>query len=183
VADEMDKEPEDLTGLTDDERRKLGRAPDPVLPGQDRPKVNPPRPVAISFWFWLAASLVIVAGQIFTVINKQSIIDSLIKRSRDAGQKFDPGQLASGTTTLIWTFFVGGLVFSGLLMLFAYKAREGTRSARTVLTGLAVVSVLFQLVFLQGLFAEASALLLVIALVLLYLPGVSEYFPKVGKKL
>ena len=68
-------------------------------------------------------------------------------------------------------------------MLFAYKAREGTRSARTVLTGLAVLSVLFQLLFLQGLFADVSALLLVIALVLLYLPRVAEYFPKVGKKL
>ncbi|HKN53234.1 MAG TPA: hypothetical protein VJX66_12065 [Amycolatopsis sp.] len=179
----MDKDPEDLTGLTDDERRKLGRAPDPVLPGQVVPKVTPPRPVAISFWVWLAASVVIVAGQIYTVLNKQAIIDDLTKRTRETGKQFDPAQLASGTTTLIWTLFVGGVVFAALLMLFAYKAREGTRSARTVLTGLAVLSVLFQLLFLQGLFADVSALLLVIALVLLYLPRVAEYFPKVGKKL
>jgi hypothetical protein len=52
-----------------------------------------------------------------------------------------------------------------------------------VLTVLAVLAVLFQAVVFRSPITILSALLLVIALLLLYLPSVSGYFPKVGRKL
>ncbi len=174
---------EDLTGLTDDERRKLGRSPDPVLPGQEVQKASPPGVVQASFWLWVIGGLVLIGGQVLTLDLKQQLIDRLIKQNREAGRQVDPAAVASGTTTFVWMLFVGAVVFALLIALFAYKAREGTRSARTVLTVLAILTVLFQLAFFSNLPSVLATLLFVIALVLLYLPSVSGYFPKVGKKL
>ncbi len=173
---------EDLTGLTDDERRKLGRSPDPVLPGQVTTQVTPPGPVQVSFWFWLAGGLVLIGGQVLTLVLKQQLIDQLIKQNREAGRQFDAAAVASGTTTLVWVLFVGAVVFALLMALFAYKAREGTRSARTVLTWLAIACVLFQFALFSNLPSVIATLLFVIALVLMYLPSVRDYFPKAGSK-
>ena len=173
---------EDLTGLTDDERRKRGRAPDPVLPGQPAPKVTPPPQVQWSFWLWIAGGVVLIGGQVFTLLVKQPLIDALVKQSRAAGQKVDEAALASGATKAFWLLLGGAVVFAVLIALFAYKAREGTRSARTVLTGFAVACVLFQLGIFYNLPSIAATLLFVIALLLMYLPKVADYFPKAGRK-
>jgi hypothetical protein len=177
---ENDKE--DLSGLTDDERRKMGRSPDPLLPGESAPKAAPPGPVQASFWLWLIGGVVLIGGQVLTLALKQQLIDQLIKQNREAGRQVDPAAVAGGTTTFVWLLFVGAVVFALLIALFAYKAREGTRSARTVLTGLAIACVLFQFAFFSNLPSLLAVLVFVIALVLLYLPSVSGYFPKAGKK-
>ncbi|MEC3975331.1 hypothetical protein [Amycolatopsis sp. H20-H5] len=166
---------------TDDERRSLGQAPDPVLPGQTAPVYDVPRLVAVSFWFWIASGVVLIAGQVYSLIIKQQLIDALVKQTNDPN--LSPAKIASGTTTLLWTLFGGAVVFAVLLALFAYKAREGTRSARSVLTVLAILAVLFQAVVFRSPITVLSALLLVIALLLLYLPASTDYFPKVGRKL
>ncbi|SFW48305.1 hypothetical protein [Amycolatopsis australiensis] len=173
---------EDLSGLTDDERRKLGRSPDPVLPGQPAPKANPPGAVQASFWLWLAGGLVLIGGQVFTLAIKQQLIDALVRQSRERGQQVDAAAIANGATTAFWLLLGGAVVFSLLIALFAYKAREGTRSARTVLTGFAVACVLFQLGIFYSVPSIIATLLFVIALVLMYLPAVAGYFPKAGKK-
>lgn len=173
---------EDLTGLTDDERRKLGRSPDPVLPGQSAPAADPPGPVRVSFWLWLAGGLVLIGGQVFTLAIKQQLIDALIRQNRESGKQVDEAALANGATTAFWLLLGGSVVFSLLIALFAYKAREGTRSARTVLTGFAVACVLFQLGIFFSMPSIIATLLFVIALILMYLPAVSGYFPKAGRK-
>ncbi|WUL72136.1 hypothetical protein OG943_39760 [Amycolatopsis sp. NBC_00345] len=171
-------------GLTSDRLRVKGRSPDPVLPGQTAPVVNPPTPVKFSFWLWIAAGVVVIVGQAYTLLIKDQLITELVKQNQQGtGQKVAPDQIASGTNTLVWLLLIGGVVFAVLLGLFAWKAREGTRSARSVLTGLAIVCVLFQIVIFYNFFTLIAAFLLLIALVLMYLPGVAEYFPKVGKKL
>jgi hypothetical protein len=177
-----ERDTEDLTGLNDDERRKLGRSPDPLMPGQSPPKATPPLLVQVSFWLWLAGGVVLIGGQVFTLVIKQQLIDLLIKQSRDAGQQVDPAAMASGATKAFWLLFAGSVVFALLVALFAYKAREGTRSARTVLTGLAVACVFFQLGIFYSLPSIVATLLLVVALILMYLPAVAGYFPKAGKK-
>lgn len=173
---------EDLTGLTDDERRKLGRAPDPLLPGEFSRKASPPAFVQVSFWLWLAGGVVLIGGQVLTLFLKQQLIDQLAKQNREAGKQVDAAQLASGTTTLIWVLLVGAVVFALLIALFAYKAREGTRSARTVLIWLGVACVLFQFALFSNLPSVIAALLFVIAGVFMYLPGTAHYFPKAGTK-
>ncbi|EOD67515.1 hypothetical protein [Amycolatopsis vancoresmycina] len=174
---------EDLTGLTDDERRKLGRSPDPVLPGAKAPKAKPPRPVAVSFWLWLAGGVLLVLGYVQLMVGKSAVIDRYVKGTTDP--KISPQMIADGVTAMLWFLLVGSAVFTLLFLLFAYKAREGTRSARTVLTVLPIVMVLLIFTFAPVLtyLTLVAVLLFVIALVLLYLPSVSGYFPKVGKKL
>ncbi|MBB4686597.1 hypothetical protein [Amycolatopsis jiangsuensis] len=176
-------QPRDQDKLTDDQLRKLGRAPDPVLPGQTAAKASPPRPVHLAFVLVVVAAVVLVAGQVVTVLYKQQLVDEAIRQSAQSGQKFDAGQVQANATTLVWALFVGALCFGALMVLFAWKSREGTRSARTVVTLLAVLGLVFQLGLVRSVFSVVSSLLLVIALVLLYLPSVAEYFPKVGKKL
>lgn len=179
----------DSTGdETDDERRAQGMAPDPILPGQEPPKITVPKPVQISFWLWIAAGVVLVAGQILLLSMKQRLIDEVVKQitsQPQPGAPSDPAQIASGLTTLLWVLLVGAIAFAAFFALFAYKAREGTRSARSVLTGLAIVLVLVELVFFRGalnLFLLLSTLLTAIALMLMYLPSVADHFPKVGRK-
>ncbi|ANN20952.1 hypothetical protein SD37_38775 [Amycolatopsis orientalis] len=174
---------------TDDERRKRGRAPDPILPGQEAPKHTVPKPVAISFWLWIATGVVLVAGQIALLVLKQELTDGIIKQITEnpvPGQPVDPAQIASGVNTLLWMLLGGAVTFAVLFALFAYKAREGTRSARTVLTVGAVFLVAVELFVLRGalnVFLLVATLLTAIALILLYLPSVAAYFPKVGRKL
>lgn len=174
---------EDLTGLTDDERRKLGRSPDPVLPGERAAKAAPPRPVAVSFWLWLAGGVVLILGYVQLMAGKSAVVDRFVQGTTDP--KITRQVIEDGVTAMLWFLLVGAIVFTLLFLLFAYKAREGTRSARTVLTVLPIVMVLLIFTFAPVLtyLTLVAVLLFVIALVLLYLPSVSDYFPKVGKKL
>lgn len=167
---------------TDDQRRARGLPPAPSLPGDERPKVNPPTPVKVSFALFLVAGLVLIAGFGLTLTAKQEIIDTLVEMNNDE-QRISNEQIASGTTTLLWTLLFGAVVFAVLFALFAYKAREGTRSARTVLTVLAVVLLLFQLLLFSNLVTLAAAFLALVATALLYLPTVQDYYPKVPKSL
>ncbi|WP_414936079.1 hypothetical protein [Amycolatopsis sp. cmx-11-51] len=172
---------------TDDERRRRGRAPDPILPGQEAPKPTVPKPVAISFWLWITTGLFLLAGPVYLLIGRQTVIDEFSRQNaeqRDPALKVDPARIVDGVDGLILNLFVGAITFALLFALFAYKAREGTRSARTVLTVLAVVLALIGLFYLAGaIFVVLGTLLAVIALILMYLPSVAGYFPKAGREL
>jgi hypothetical protein len=173
---------EDLAGLTDDERRKRGGAPDPVLPGEQAPKVTPPRPVVVSFWLWVAGGAVLILGYVQLLTSKSAIIDQYVKGTTDP--KYTPQMIADGVTSRLWYMLFGSIIFVLLFLLFAYKAREGTRSARTVLTVLPIVMLLliFVIAPILNYLTLVAVLLFVIALVLLYLPSVRDYFPKAGRK-
>ncbi|MEU8636615.1 hypothetical protein AB0C38_30975 [Amycolatopsis sp. NPDC048633] len=173
---------EDLSGLTDDERRKKGRSPDPLMPGQKAPKATPPRPVAISFWLWLAGGVVLILSYVQLLTSKSAVIDQYVKGTTDP--KYTPQMIADGVTALLWYLLGGAIVFVLLFLLFAYKAREGTRSARTVLTVLPIVMVLLIMVVapIINYLTLVAVLMFVIALVMMYLPSVAGYFPKAGRK-
>jgi hypothetical protein len=173
---------DDLSGLNDDERRKLGHAPDPVLPGQSAPKAAPPRVVSWSFWLWLAGGVLLILSYVQLLTSKSAVIDQFVKATTD--EKYSPQMIADGVTTLLWYLLGGSVVFVLLFLLFAYKAREGTRSARTVLTILPVVMLVLILTIapIINFLTLAAVLVFVIALVLLYLPSVAGYFPKAGKR-
>lgn len=179
---EKDEHTEDLTGLTDDERRKRGRAPDPVLPGEVAPKASPPSTVAVSFWLWVAGGVALIAGYIQLRIDKLAITQLYIENTHD--ERITPEQIITGVDRLLWFLLVASIVFSLLFALFAYKAREGTRSARTVLTILPIVLLLLIMVTVPVLkiLTVLGILLLVVALILLYVPASAPYFPKAGRK-
>ncbi|WP_051166307.1 hypothetical protein [Amycolatopsis orientalis] len=174
--------PDEFTGLTDDERRKRGRAPDPVLPGQDAPKATPPLEVHAAFALAILATVIIVVGQVVLVAVKQQFADAIMKQQQP-GHSITLEQAQSTANFFVWAMLIGALCFGGLLVLFAWKAREGTRSARTIATLLAVLGIVFELGIPRNIYALASSLALVAMLILLYLPKVRDYFPKVGKKL
>lgn len=94
--------PDDLSGLTDDERRKRGRAPDPVLPGQIAPKAKPPTPVHVAFVLAIVAVVLVVIGQVVTVLLKQQLVDHAIEQVRQSGQKVDPAQVQANANVLVW---------------------------------------------------------------------------------
>jgi hypothetical protein len=166
---------------TDDERRKAGLSPATSQPGQRAPKFTGPRSVNVSFWLWVAGVAILVLSQTYYLIIKNQVIDAYVKQNTDP--KITRAQWEASIPVLLWVVFVGSLVFGALLILFAYKAREGTRSARTVVTVLAVVTALFYFFIFNTTFAVLAILLFVIAVILLYLPSVQPYFPKVGRKL
>lgn len=173
---------DDLSGLTDDERRKLGRAPDPVLPGQLASKAAPPRPVWWSFWLWLGGGVLLFLSYVQLLSSKSAVIAQFVEGTKDS--KYSPQMIADGVTTLLWYLLGGSVVFVLLFLLFAYKAREGTRSARTVLTILPIVMLVLIMVIapIINFLTLAAVLVFVVALVLLYLPSVAGYFPKAGKR-
>jgi peptidoglycan/LPS O-acetylase OafA/YrhL len=180
VADEYDKDTQDLNGLTDDERRKLGGAPDPVLPGEQAPKVTPPTPVKWSFWLWIVGGVLLILSYVQLLSSKSAIIAQVTERTKDP--KYTPQMIADGITSRLWYMLFGSIVFVLLFVLFAYKAREGTRSARTVVTVLPVVMVLLILVIapIINFLTVAALIVLIVAIALLYVaPG---YFPKAGRK-
>jgi hypothetical protein len=175
-------EENDPADQTDDERRAAGLSPKAIEPGKPSPGAFAPTPVKVSFWLWIASGVIYIAGYIVILASKQTIIDSIVKGNKDP--KISADTIASSVTTLLWMLVTGAVVFAVLFALFAYKAREGTRSARTVLTVLFVLTLAFQfLLQLFGLVTVLAQLLALIALLLMYLPSVQGYFPKVGRKL
>ncbi|QYN24714.1 hypothetical protein [Amycolatopsis sp. DSM 110486] len=146
-------------------------------------KAKAPGPVQAAFILTIVASVVLLIGQVVTIFFKQQLVDQAVKATAP-GRKLDMAQLESNATTLVWALFVGALCYSIIMVLFAYKAREGTRSARSVVTMLALLGLVFQLGLVRSVFSVVSSLLLVILVALLYVPSTSrDYFPKVGKKL
>ncbi|MCU1684872.1 MAG: hypothetical protein JWQ81_5611 [Amycolatopsis sp.] len=171
---------------TDDERRAAGLSPATSSPGQRAPKFVGPRAVNVSFWLWVVGVVVLVLSQAFLLLIKGQVVDIYVKQNQDP--KITREQWESAISVLLWVVLIGAVVFGALIALFAYKMREGTRSARTVVTVLAIVTTLFYFIlfyinFPTNIFSVFAILLFVIAVVLLYLPSVQPYFPKVGRKL
>lgn len=170
----------DESHQSDERRRKAGLPPEPRPPGEKREPVNPPAPVKVSVALWGLAGLLLAGGFGYTLSAKEEVIRALIDMN---DPRVTPEQIREGTESFLWVLFIGALVFAILYWLFAYKAREGTRSARTILTVLAVITLVFQMVLFSNLFTLASAFFAAVAVVLMYLPNVSYYFPKVPKTL
>ncbi|MQA08297.1 MAG: hypothetical protein GEU98_07035 [Pseudonocardiaceae bacterium] len=152
----------------------------PVMPTADeaaaqRPGANAPKLVHYSFWLWIGTGVFAVFGAGLAFTAKEAMIEQAVNRNRNA--RVTPEQIADGANTLLWSLLIGSLILAALYALFGYKAREGTRSARTTLAVLTVITVLFQFFFgsIIGLF---SALLAVVALVLLFMPSTRDYFPR-----
>lgn len=162
---------------SDDERRRRGLSPE----SPPAAEADPPKPVKVSFWLWLAAGVLLIAVMALQFAFKQQYVDLVMKSNHDA--KVTRDSVAAGYTQAVWVLLLGAVVLAVLFVLFAYKAREGTRSARTVLTVLVVLLLLVQVV---GRVASLSTLLVtlvaLVALMMMYLPSVLPYFPKAGRR-
>ena len=166
---------------TDDERRSEGLSPKAHPAGEPSPGSFAPILVKISFWLWVAGVTVLLLTHIIFLIIQDRFVDAAVSRNTDA--RFTDQQVTASTIFALWIAFVASVVFGALIVLFAYKAREGTRSARNVLVVLAVLTTLFYALLFDSQYAILAVLLFLIALLLMYLPSVQAYFPKVGRKL
>jgi hypothetical protein len=152
---------------------------EPVMPTADEAAVfrraldQRPTPVRYSLVVWITAGACGVLNAIILLANKQSLIDSWI-RTKEPNVSNE--QIARGASTLLWMFMIAAVVFAVLFTLFAYKAQDGIRRARLMLTLLCLLTVLFYFLILPTPFGLMAALLAAAATVLMYLPSSNRYF-------
>lgn len=164
---------------SDDQRRARGLPPAPQLPGEPDPeRPEPPKQVNTGFGLIVAASVVLVLAFVLQLLDKDALTEQLIPQNTD--QNITNAQIAAGVESMLWALVVGAIAVGGLMVLFAWKARQGTRSARTVVTVLVVVIALFSLLG-GGYVVIVAVLLALCGAALMYLPSVDPYFPRVVK--
>ncbi len=171
-------------------RPKLEKAPpisadEPVMPtareaaaraqAKRRFEEPAPRTLRISFYFFVAAGLIWLASMVVSLIYKQDIIDAQIEASK--GTELTPDQIANGVTQILWIVTIAAVTFTVFLGLFGYKATEGTRRARTLVTIFGVVLVLFHLLLNGTPPGILSAMFCLVGLALLWSPSARRYFP------
>lgn len=135
----------------------------------------PPRTLRFSFYFFAASGLVWLVSAIIFLINKQVIIDAQVE-SNDR-RDITAEQIASAVNQLLWFYLVIALVFAVFLSLFGWKATEGTRRARTLVTIFSAIMLIFHLLLFSTQFGVLSALLALIGLALLWSPSARACFP------
>jgi hypothetical protein len=134
-----------------------------------------PRTLRISFYFFVASGLIWLASMVISLIYKQDIIDAQIEASK--GTDLTPDQIANGVTQILWIVTIAALTFTVFLGLFGYKATEGTRRARTLVTIFGTVLVLFHLLLNGTPPGILSAMFCLVGLALLWSPSARKYFP------
>ncbi len=118
-----------------------------------------------AFYLFVASGVVWVFGSVAALVIKQSLIDDQIKRNTDP--KISPEQISSAVNQVLWLALILSVTFAVFMALFGYKATEGTRRARTLVTIFGTIVVLFHLLLNGTLIGLLSAFLGLAALALL----------------
>lgn len=134
-----------------------------------------PRTLRISFYFFVASGLIWLVSMVASMIYKQDIIDAEIERNTDP--KLSPEQITNGVTQILWIVLIAAVTFTVFLALFGYKATEGTRRARTLVTIFSAVLILFHLLLNGTPPGILSAMFAIVGLALLWSPSARRYFP------
>ncbi|MEV6608000.1 hypothetical protein [Kutzneria sp. NPDC051319] len=132
-----------------------------------------PQPVQISFWIWVATAALGVIGAVVGFTQRDAAVAAL--RGSASVRGLTEAQIQTAATVGVAVAAVFAIIFAGLYVLFAFKARAGRNWARIVLTVLTVLHVL-SLATGFSVLAGISALAAVVALVLLYLPASSQFY-------
>jgi hypothetical protein len=135
----------------------------------------PPRTLHLSFYFFTAAGLIWLANAVQYLVYKQEIIDQQVELNQNPD--ITPQQINDALTQIIWIMLIAAVAFTVFLGLFGYKATEGTRRARTLVTIFAVILVFFHIMFNLTQLGILSALLGLVALSLLWSRSSRAYFP------
>ena len=135
----------------------------------------PPRTLRFSFYFFTGSGLIWLLSMVASLIYKQDIINNEIKRNQNPD--ITPEQISAAVNQILWIVTVAALAFTIFLALFGYKATEGTRRARTLVTIFATMLVLFQLLLNGTQLGVLSAMFALVGLALLWSPSARKYFP------
>lgn len=177
------------------ERESVGLPP--LSDDFERKPADPPPLVRLSVLGWLAAAAVLVIGFVLMIVMIDDIADAQVEaweqalREGDRLSQFDKNvrevtaeDVRSGTPGLVWLLAVGGIMLAGLLVVFGYRVREGTRSARSVLFAITALIAAFVIVmpdYFVNYAHWAAVAIAAAALVPLFLPQVAGYFPKLPR--
>lgn len=134
----------------------------------------PPRMLRFSFYFFLGAGILWVITGVLLLVNKQGYIDALIA---DKNNKLSPQQTATSVGQLLWFYIIIAVVFAAFIGLFAYKATQGTRRARALVTIFAAILVFFHLILFRSQPGLLIAMFALVGLFLLWSRSARSYFP------
>ena len=107
----------------------------------DRGDRATPAVVRWGFYVIVAAVAIGIFDGVFLMMNKDTLIDNVLELEGNA--RLSRAEADSSVTRGLWVFIVISVLFGALQALFAYKAQEGVRRARMLVTILTVVVVLF----------------------------------------
>jgi len=146
----------------------------PLHEGELRGAQNLPAPqqVQISFWLWVATVVLGVISAVVGFAQRDALLATL--RAANTQHLSDDALQAVASASLAFAAVIA-IVFAGLYLLFAFKARAGRNWARITLTVLTVLRVLF----LATSFSVLNALTVLVAVaatVLLFLPEANQFF-------
>ncbi|CRK60196.1 hypothetical protein [Alloactinosynnema sp. L-07] len=151
----------------------------PVMPTADEAtaagenRVDAPGVVRAAFWVWVAAGVAGVIGSVLFFALRSRLIAETLKQRPELSQ----AELERTATGLSWWLLLGSIMFLGFFVLLAHKARGGTRKARTLLVTVGVFAAMFQYTIGRvGILGLVSALLIVVALGMLYMPKSRAFF-------
>ncbi|MEV0676579.1 hypothetical protein AB0I60_08645 [Actinosynnema sp. NPDC050436] len=138
------------------------------------PALPVPKEVQVSFWIWIAGAALSAIGGLLAFTQRDAIAELLRGAPQTANLPQDEFDALVSANIMITA--VVGLVFAGLYVLFAFKARAGRNWARVVLAVLTALGLLSTLLVGATISGLLTSLISVVAVVLLYLPNSKAYF-------
>ncbi|GAB3455107.1 hypothetical protein GCM10027436_57280 [Actinophytocola sediminis] len=134
-----------------------------------------PSVVKWGFYVLLAAVVVGVFGAIYLLLNKDTLVDNQLKL--EGAEQITRAEAEQVVSNALWTLIIINVIFGAFQALFAYKAREGQRRARMLVTIATLLVVVFHFLLVPTLFGQLAGLLGAIGVALLYLPAARGFYP------
>jgi chromate transport protein ChrA len=131
-----------------------------------------PQPVQVSFWLWVATAVIGLVAAVVTFTQRDAAVNAL--RAANTQHLSDEQLQAAATIGLVFAAVLS-IVFAGLYVLFAVKARAGRNWARITLAIVTVLRVILLATSFTVLGA-LSTLVAVVAAVLLFLPASNQFY-------
>lgn len=138
----------------------------------DRPV---PSVIRWGFYVIVLAVVVGVVGAIYLMLNKDTLVDNQL--ALEGAEKITRAEAERVVSNALWTLIIINVIFGAFQALFAYKAREGQRKARMLVTIATVLVVFFHYLLVPTLFGQLAGLLAAIGCALLYLPQGRGFYP------
>lgn len=134
-----------------------------------------PAVVRWGFYVIIVAVAVAIIGAIYLMLNKDTLVDNQLRL--EGAEEITRAEAERVVSNALWTLIVINLIFGAFQALFAYKAREGQRRARMLVTIATVLVVIFHYLLVPTLFGQLGGLLAAIGVALLYLPSARGFYP------
>jgi Na+/proline symporter len=137
-----------------------------------------PTPAVIRWGFYLIVGAVLIGlfGAIYLMLNKETLVTNALEidnGDRDLTREEVEASVSNG----LWVFLVINVIFGAFQALFAFKAKEGQRRARMLVTIVTVMVVLFHFMLVPTLFGQLAGMISAIGAALLYMPASRTFYP------